>query len=171
MRPYKISILILISPLLHRELGNISVAEWIAGKKGTAYFGITGQVLTMEHLRFMTARGANVKGKYKGQRNRPVLIWAKSRAVIKQSECITILKMQSIVMYECKLRHNACLFEEICQETYQELPLGTGRLYRHTAMGRKGKNQQEQEHMKTFMTFMSNDLFSMIDDGTILIQK
>ena len=125
----------------------------------------------MEDLRFMTTSGANVNGKYTGQRNRPVLVWAETGKTITESRCIKTLKMQSIVMYECKLRHNACLFEEICQETYQELPLGTGRLYRHTAMGQKGKNQQEQEHMKTFMTFMSNDLFSMIDDGTILIQK
>ena len=111
--------MILISPLLHRELGNIGVAEWADGKKGTVYFGTTGQALTMEHLRFMTARGANVKGKCTGRRNRPVLIWAKTGAVIKQSECIKMLKIQSIVLYECKPRHNACLFEEICQETYQ----------------------------------------------------
>ena len=129
----------------------------------------------MEDLRFMTERGANVNGKYTGQRNRPVLVWSKSRAVITKTKCIETLKMQSIVLYECKLRHNACLFEEICQEMYQDLPLGTGRLYRHIAMGQKGKNQQEEEHMKAFMTFMSNDenhggVQAMRHDGIIRIQ-
>jgi hypothetical protein len=103
----------------------------------TFYVGETKQdELKREDLRWVTERGANLPDGqgYKGQRNRPVLVWSNGKTItVKQAR--EQFGFQSQVVYESAFLIYASRVEDEIQTRYQHLALGRKKLWRCVAMG------------------------------------
>ena len=156
------------------ELGGKSFAECVNHPDFCFYIGGTFRTLTMEDLRWLTARGA---AKFDGDgeiipgteklKNRPVLLRGNGEHVT-MKEARAEFGFRSIVVYENRLHLNASRIEDKLQGRYQALPLGCPRLWRFRGKGAK-YSEEERVH-KVFITY-SFKVQKAVKEGKLIIQK
>ena len=118
-----------------------------------------------EDLRLLTARG-----KRGGGGNRPVLVHS-NNSFITMKTAREEFGFRSIVVYESACLLDASGVEEALQTYFDNLKLGTRRLWRCVAMGQSSdKNDVEElEVYKVFITY-STQVVEELEVGTLKIQ-
>ena len=162
------------------ELGNLSIQDFLRMNPNAGlYVGMTGQILELEHLRWLTKRGRPMKAgeDYDGretQKNRPSILKSDDKT-IKEKEAREKYGFKSFVVYESPIKTNVCYVEDALQEFLQHkfndngrdgLILGR-RFWRHVAKG--DKTHKEYGHYKTFVTFSANIGDYYGENGTVKV--
>ena len=113
------------------------------------------QLLEQEDLRFLTVCGAHLPAGqvYTGGRNKPVLVHGDD-STITMKEARDHGGFLSQVVYESAFLFDAARVEEAIQRTFQHLPLGTRRLWRHVAMG-PSSNKSDVNETRVYKVFIT----------------
>ena len=132
----------------------------------TFYIGLTKRTLEEEALRWLTARG-----KTGGGTNRPVLVHPNGENItMKTAE--DDFGFQSQFLYKNSLLLNASLLEDCLQENFNDLVLGSRKLWRCVAKGKSSDKEdvEEKNVYKVFITY-STKVVEALKKGTMKIQK
>jgi len=136
------------------------------------YIGTTKRLLEEEATRFLERRGSNTpEGKnYKGGRNRPVLVLADG-SPMKRSYAVGEGGFCSQCVYQSSLLLDVTAVEAAMQRKLHFLNLGSQRLWRCVAMGRKSNKSdvEGKEIYKVFVTY-STRVTEFLDSGEWIIQ-
>ena len=142
------------------EFNNMSIFRAVQSGEYLVYVGTTKQLLHMEDLRWLTARGFNLgEGRtYNGRKNVPVLQWRDAGGKltpVKMKYARETLGFKSILVYTSGLRTNSCAVEDAMQRAIHDFG-NPYRLHRFVAMGNKFDNDDSLDPnflVDTFVTF------------------
>ena len=164
------------------ELDNLSIQDFLRMNPNAGlYVGMTGQILELEDLRWLSKRGRTLKAgevydRRETKKNRPSILKSDD-TTIKMKEARDIYGFKSFVVYESPIKTNVCYVEDALQEFLQHkfndngrdgLILGR-RFWRHVAMG--DKTHKEYGHYKTFVTFSANIGDYYGENGTVKVNR
>ena len=162
------------------ELDNLSIQDFLRMNPNAGlYVGMTGQILELEDLRWLSKRGRTLKAgevydRRETKKNRPSILKSDD-TTIKMKEARDIYGFKSFVVYESPIKTNVCYVEDALQEFLQHkfndngrdgLILGR-RFWRHVAKG--DKTHKENGHYKTFVTFSVNIGDYYGENGTVKV--
>ena len=162
------------------ELGNFSIQEFLRMNPNAGlYVGMTGQILELEDLRWLSKRGRTLKAgevydRRETKKNRPSILKSNGET-IKDKEAREVYGFKSFVVYESPIKNNVCSVEDALQKFLQYKFIDNGhdglrlgrRFWRHVAMG--PKTHIEAGHYKTFVTFSVNIGDYYGDNGTVKV--
>ena len=162
------------------DLGDLSILDFLRTYPNAGlYVGMTGQILELEDLRWLSKRGRTLKAgevydKRETKKNRPSILKSDD-TTIKMKEARDIYGFKSFVVYESPIKNNVCSVEDALQKFLQYKFIDNGhdglrlgrRFWRHVAMG--PKTHIEAGHYKTFVTFSVNIGDYYGENGTIKV--